>query len=46
MNTRVREIEISVDESKVEIDELISELKEAKKDKEQIEGKCTMFQEK
>jgi len=46
VNTRVSEIEKIIDKSKVDIDKLILELKEAKKDKEQIEGKYTIFLEK
>ena len=42
----VSKIRKSADKSKVEIDELISELKEVKKDKEQIKRKYTIFQDK
>ena len=46
LNTRVNEAEKSTDKRKVEIDELISKLKEAEEDKEEIERKYINFWDK
>ena len=46
LNTRVNEAEKSTDKRKVEIDELISKLKEAEEDKEEIERKYIKFWDK